>query len=156
MKFNQLTAVFVSLGMLVISNVSVASPHKNDSDYDHEQHHRHMQHKKSHKMHKRMLHKLEKAGVSEQQLAEIKVIHESGQALREAKHVEVKALKSQVRELAKQENVDEQALRDLLLNVAEKKADLMIMHINKRHQVKALLNDEQKAKLEEMQHRHSH
>ncbi len=157
MKLNQLTTVFVSLGLLVISNIAVATPHNHDNDdSDHKQHQRHMQHNKSHKMHKRMIHKLKKAGVSEQQLADIKVIHESGKALREAKHQEVKALESQVRTLAKEENLDEQALRDLFLNVAEKKADLMIMHINTRHQVKALLNDEQKAKLEKMRQRHSH
>jgi Spy/CpxP family protein refolding chaperone len=115
-----------------------------------------MHHKKSHKMHQRMMHKLEKSGISEQQMAEIKVIHDSGKELREEKHQEIKALKTQVRSLAKAESLDEQALRDLLITVAEKKADLMIMHINSRQQVKSLLNDEQRAKWEEMHNRHVH
>jgi len=156
MKFTQLTTVFVSLGILVLSNVAVAIPHNHNDESNHEKHQRHMQHKKSHKMHQRMMHKLEEAGVSEQQMADIKVIHETDKELRTAKHQEIKALKTQIRSLAKEDNLDEQALRDLLMTVAEKKADLMIMHINNRHQVKALLNDEQKAKWEDMHKRHAH
>ena len=156
MKLKYIATLLISLGLLTTSNLTVASPHNHDNDSDHEQHQRHMHHKKGHKMHQRMMHKLEKAGASEQQLADIKVIHESGQELRKAKHQEIKALKTQIRELAKQETLDEQTLRDLLLSAAEKKADLMIMHINSRHQVKALLNDEQKTKLEEMHRKHSH
>ena len=155
MKLNKLTTVLVSLSMLVMSNMVTATPHIHDSDNNQEQHQRHMKNKKSQKMHKRMIRKLEKAGVSEEQLAEIKLIHESGKALRDSKHQEIKDLKSQVKTLAKNENVDEQALRDLLVVVAEKKADLMLMHINSRSQVKALLNDEQKSQLEAMHQKHS-
>ena len=156
MKFNPVKTAVFSLSMLVLSTVAVAEPHNDDNGHNKSDEQHQMHHKKSNKKHQRMMHMLEKSGVSEQILADIKTIHASGLELRDAKHQEIKTFKTKIRNLSKADDFDEQALRDLLKTVAEKKADLMIMHINKRHEVKALLNDEQKAMLEEMHQEHSH
>jgi len=156
MKIIPLATVFISLGIFVLSNIAVATPHDRSAESDGQQYKHDMLYKKSHKMHRRMMHKLKKVGVSEEQLVGIKAIHESGKELREIKHQEIKTIRSQIKDITKQDVIDEPALRELLVSVADKKADLMMMHLNNKHQIEVMLNDEQKAKLEEMRQKHSH
>jgi len=156
MKIIPLAAVFISLGVLVLSNIAVATPHERFAEGDGLQHKHDMSHKKPHKKHRRMMHKLKKIGASEEQLVDIKSIHESGKELREIKHQEIKTIRSQIKDITKQDVIDEVVLRELLASVADKKADLMMMHLSNRHQIEAILNDEQKAKLEQMRQKHSH
>lgn len=99
---------------------------------------------------KRMMHHLSHLGLSEQQTTDIKALIKQG--FEDAKPIreKVRSLKAEIKALAKSDNFDEAMIKEKSAAVAEAKADLLILHVNKRKQVAELLTDEQKAKMKTM------
>ena len=99
---------------------------------------------------KRIMHHLSHLDLSEQQEIDIRALVKEGIVASKVKREEIKALHMQLRGVRQSDSVDEQAIRTYSADIASLKSDLMIMHLNKRKEVAALLTDEQKSKMEKM------
>lgn len=101
---------------------------------------------------KKMMRHMSKLDLSEEQKNQIKLIIKSGIEDSKAQKDAISQLKKQMKELKNAEELDESAFKALFAEISVIKSDLMIMHINKRKQVAALLTDEQKKSFMEMKH----
>jgi len=99
---------------------------------------------------KRILRHLEPLDLSKEQVESVKQIVKSGKEQAKTLRKKLKAQHKQLKMLGKSDVIDEQAIRDTSQQIARIKSDLMILHMNKKQQVRALLNEQQKVKLEEM------
>jgi len=75
---------------------------------------------------------------------------ESNKETMQARHAVMKPLRKQMHELLSADNVDEAAVKELSIQIAESKADNLILMASIKKQAIAILTDEQRAKLEEM------
>jgi len=99
---------------------------------------------------KRILMHLAALNLTDEQIASVKQIVKSGKQQSKPLKQQLKQQHKQLRQLARVNPFDEQAIRDTSAQIAAIQADLMILHLNKKQQVKAVLTDDQRAKLEKM------
>ncbi len=101
---------------------------------------------------KRVMRHLAALDLTDEQRVEIKSLVKAGIEDSKPQRDSLKAMHQQMKKLMHADTVDEAAIKSLAAEMANIKSDLMILHINKRQQVAALLNDEQQAKLKKMKH----
>jgi Spy/CpxP family protein refolding chaperone len=145
MKIKLLSSVLLAASILMLSvNANAGHHSKNDR-----------QHSQSDKRGSvvNIMKKISKLDLTDEQNMEIKAIVQSGLDDSKDKRQAMRALKSNMKTLRHTEVLDEQAIKLLSAEMADIKSDLMIMHINKRRQVAALLTDEQKETFKEMKHK---
>ena len=144
-KKSILTSALLSL---LISGTAFAKAHDNDDVevqmYEHKMQHRHQ------RMKNHMRHAFAHLDLSDEQHSAIKALKESTKETAKTRRGLMKQLRKQMHGLMKAETIDESAIRSLSVQIAEVKAEQMITHANFRQQAVAVLNDEQKAKLETM------
>ncbi|MDQ7050130.1 MAG: hypothetical protein Q9M92_11600 [Enterobacterales bacterium] len=99
---------------------------------------------------KRILKHLEPLNLSKEQVKSVKQIVKSGKELSKPLRKSLKQQHKNLKMLGKSDAIDEQAIRDTSQQIAAIKADLMILHMNKKQQIRALLNEQQQAQLLEM------
>jgi len=103
---------------------------------------------------KKIMRHLAKLDLSEEQRSEIETLVINGIESTKVQRETLKSLQHQMKALMHADAVDETAIKSLTYDMANIKSDLMIVRLNKRHQIASLLNDEQNAKMQKMkQHR---
>lgn len=101
----------------------------------------------------RVMHRLAKLDLSEQQKIDIEALTRTGSNAAKEKRQQLELLRGKMKKLANSETIDEQALKSLTSQMADLRSDMMIMHLKKREQIESLLTDEQKEKFNKMRHR---
>jgi len=144
-------AVTVLLSGFVLSGNVIAHPDSESGEHKV----KHM--KKMHKKHGRdfgALRSLRRAfghlDLSDEQKDSLKSLKENNKDTMKASKVAMKPLKKQMHELLSAESLDETAIKDLSIQIAEKKADHMILMASIKKQAIALLTDEQRVELKKM------
>ncbi len=99
---------------------------------------------------KRILKYLAPLELDDSQKESIKQIIESGKEQSKPIRSVLKAQHKQLKVLSKEDNFDEQSIRETSQAIARLKADLMILRLSKKQEIRALLTDEQLSKLNEM------
>ncbi|MBV1910930.1 MAG: hypothetical protein KUG78_16645 [Kangiellaceae bacterium] len=102
----------------------------------------------------RMMHHFSHLDLTDEQTLSIKNLIKDGFEQGKAKRGVMKTLHHQKRTLTKSDIIDEQAIRTLGVEIANIKSDLMIMRLNKRREVEALLDEQQVTKLKAMKAEH--
>ncbi|WP_144391956.1 Spy/CpxP family protein refolding chaperone [Pleionea sediminis] len=90
----------------------------------------------------------EKLELTDDQVSAIEAIHESQKSSAEPIHKELKTIKKSIHQALNASPIDEESVRSLSLEAAEKKAELMIMKAKSRLLVEEQLTKEQFAKME--------
>jgi periplasmic protein CpxP/Spy len=145
------TAAAVLLSGLVLTGSAIAHPDNEERTVSQ----KHM--KKKHREHRHDMggmHRLHRAfqhlDLSGEQKDSLKSLKESNKDTMIAAKSSMKPLKKEMHELLMAEDIDEASVRNLSVQIAEKKADHMIMMASIKKQAIAILTDEQRAELKKM------
>jgi len=143
-KFNLVASIALSLIITGFSNQLIAKSNF-QSAHGYSQH---QQHNKTELNAKRIMRHLSLLDLTEQQRVEIEIVVENAVQAVKPKQQEIALLHTQLKQIKRSGKVDEQAIRTLASEIASLKADLFIMHLNKRKEVSELLTQEQLARFE--------
>jgi len=99
---------------------------------------------------KRIMNQLSKLDLSQQQSDEIKSLIKIEIESNKPKHQELKALHIQMKGLTKAETIDEDGIRDIARKIADLRSELIISKRKGLKNIKALLTEEQREKLQQM------
>lgn len=95
-----------------------------------------------------------KLDLTDQQQVWLKQLKENNKASLQANFDEMRNLKEKVRPLLEAETIDENAVKNLSIQIADLKAEQMIKMAMLKKQIFAFLTEEQKARFEELQETH--
>ena len=145
------TAAAVLLSGFVFSGSAIAHPASDDGEAK-------MKHsKKMHRQHgsdmggmRGLRRAFAQLDLTEQQQELLKSLKETNKGSMQAAKSSMKPLKKQMHELLMADDIDEAAVKGLSIQMAERKADHMIMMASIKKQAIAILTDEQRAKLKKM------
>jgi|GEM_PF-4634341 len=115
---------------------------------------------KMHKMHDqgmrsmggfgKLRHAFSQLDLSDAQRDELKALKQNNSESINAGKEAIYPMKSQMKELLMADEIDETAVKDLAVQIAEKKADQMLLIASIKKQAIAILTDEQRTELEQM------
>jgi Spy/CpxP family protein refolding chaperone len=94
--------------------------------------------------------------MTEQQRAEIKVMFDDSRQQMANLREQIRENRTQLRELAGQAEFDEAAVRSIAERQGDLKAETIVLRARQRHEMKAVLTDDQRVQLEEMWKRKNH
>jgi len=142
-KLNQSFTAFVAIIAIIFSYNLTAKPmgHKGPHGAQKTGQHRMM-------TVKRVLMRLAPLNLSDEQIESVKQIVQTGKEQSKPLKQQLKQHHKQLRTLSRADSIDEQAIRETSQQIGRIKADLMILHLSKKQQIRALLTDQQRAQLE--------
>jgi protein CpxP len=94
--------------------------------------------------------------MTEQQRAEIKTMLDDSRQQMKGLREQMRANRAQLRDLTQQAEFDEAAVRNVADEQGDLKAEMIVLRARQRHEMKAVLTDEQRVKLDEMWQRKNH
>jgi Spy/CpxP family protein refolding chaperone len=94
--------------------------------------------------------------MTEQQRAEVKAILDDSRQQMVKLREQIRENRTQLRELTGQDEFDEAAVRSIADNQGDLKAETIVLRARQRHEMKAVLTDEQRVQLDEMWKRKNH
>lgn len=146
------TSSFLIALLILGSSVKVTAGPYHKEGHNHSHEHEHEQVGRGVNVVRVMRH-LSKLDLTDQQQSDIKSLIKSGIEESKTQRESLNEMHGQMKKLMDTDAIDEAAIKALSAEMANIKSDLAILRLNKKQQVAALLNDEQRAKLKEMRHK---